>query len=374
MAAALTLADRFRGILVGTAVGDALGLPAEGLSPARARALFGETWRHRLIFGRGMLSDDSEHALFVSQSLLAHPERADLFARRLAWCLRWWFASLPAGIGFATLRAILRLWLGFGPARSGVRSAGNGPAMRSAPIGAFFANAPEKRRAYLEAATRITHTDSRALTGAVAVALVTSWSVQRQPSTRPPLEEILELLRTAGEGDREWRDLLGSIARAHRRGSTVLQFADSLGLAGGVTGYVYHTVPVALYAWFRHFGDFESTLTAVLDCGGDTDTSGAIAGAIAGAVVGEAGIPDRWIRGICDWPRGPRLLATVAERLAVASGGGRAAPPVRYFWPGAVARNLFFLAVVLAHGLRRLAPPYAAARPEDDSEVAEDAG
>jgi ADP-ribosyl-[dinitrogen reductase] hydrolase len=359
MAAALTLAERFRGILLGTAVGDALGLPAEGMSPARARRLFGETWRHRLVFGRGMVSDDTEHALFVSQCLLAHPERADLFARRLAWCLRWWFASLPAGIGFATLRAILRLWLGFGPARSGVRSAGNGPAMRSAPIGAFFASAPEKRQAYLESATRITHTDSRALTGAAAVALVAGWAIQRQPSSRPALDEILELLRAAGENDTEWRDLLGALARAEQRDWTVSQFADGIGLGAGVTGYVYHTVPVALYSWFRHFGDFESTLTAVLDCGGDTDTSGAIAGAVAGAVVGDAGIPDRWIGGIRDWPRGPRLLAKVADRLAAASGGGKAAP-VRYFWPGVPARNLLFLTAVLAHGLRRLAPPYAA--------------
>lgn len=356
---ALTLAQRFRGILVGTAVGDALGLPAEGMSPARARMLFGGTWRHRLVFGRGMLSDDTEHALFVSQSLLAHPQRADLFTRRLAWCLRWWLASLPAGIGLATLRAIVRLWLGFIPTRSGVHSAGNGPAMRSAPIGAFFANAPERRQAYLEAATRITHTDSRALTGATAVALVAGWSVHRRPRTRPPVEEILELLLPAGEDDGEWLDLLASIARAERRDWTVPQFAEALGLAAGVTGYVYHTVPVALYSWFRHFGDFEATLTAVLDCGGDTDTSGAIAGALAGAVVGDAGIPEHWIRGILDWPRGPRLLAAVADRLAAASGGGEAAP-VRYFWPGSLARNLLFLAVVLAHGLRRLAPPYAA--------------
>jgi len=168
------------------------------------------------------------------------------------------------------------------------------------------------------------------------------------------------MLRAAGADDREWRELLDAIARAERSDWTVSRFADGLGLGAGVTGYVYHTVPVALYAWFRHFGDFESTLTAVLGCGGDTDTSGAIAGAIAGAVVGDVGIPDRWIRGICDWPRGPRLLATVADRLAAVSGEGVPAAPVRYFWPGALARNPFFLAVVLAHGLRRLAPPYAA--------------
>jgi hypothetical protein len=52
--------------------------------------------------------------------------------------LRGWLLSLPAGIGFATLRAILKLWLGFPLNRSGVYSAGNGPAMRVAVIGAFF--------------------------------------------------------------------------------------------------------------------------------------------------------------------------------------------------------------------------------------------
>ena len=67
------------------------------------------------------------------------------------------------------------------------------------------------------------------------------------------------------------------------------KIAESLGLSNGVTGYVYHTVPVAVYAWYRHFGCFEETVVAVLDCGGDTDTVGAIAGALAGAVAGGAG-------------------------------------------------------------------------------------
>ena len=64
---------------------------------------------------------------------------------------------------------------------------------------------------------------------------------------------------------------------------TVSQFAAKLGLENGVSGYVYHTVPVVTYASWRHYGDFRSTLEAVLDCGGDTDTTGAIAGALTGA-------------------------------------------------------------------------------------------
>lgn len=353
-----SLRDRFRGILLGTAVGDALGLPAEGIPPQRAKRLFGDTWRHRLVINRGMMSDDTEHTLFVAQSLLSHPRSPEMFGRRLAWALRWWLVSLPAGVGFATLRAILRLWMGFNPSRSGVYSAGNGPAMRVAPIGAFFASSVDRVDDFVKVATRVTHTDPKALIGAKAVALLTAWSVRADLRERPSSKECIEVLRGAGPEDEEWLHLLGAVSKAHDRSLTVRDFARSLGLERGVTGYVYHTVPIAVYAWLRHFGDFTGTLTAVLDCGGDTDTTGAITGALAGAVVGQAGIPDRWIDGILDWPRSPELLVRVADRLADASHSSVVSSPVRYFWPALPLRNLFFLLVVLVHGFRRLAPPY----------------
>lgn len=349
---------RFRGVLLGTAVGDALGLPVEGLSRRRARRLFGAGWRHRLVFGRGMVSDDTEHTLFVSQCLLAHPDSPERFAGRLAWCLRGWLLGLPAGVGLATLRATLRLWLGVPPTRSGVRSAGNGPAMRAAPIGAFFASAPDRMERFLEASTRITHTDPRALVGARAVARLTAWSFREGLRARPGLDEFLEVLRAAGAGDGEWLGLLRAISAAHHRTLAVDEFADGLGLGRGVTGYAYHTVPVAAYAWFLHFGDFEATLAAVLGCGGDTDTAGAIAGALAGAVVGDEGIPRAWIEGIVDWPRGTALLGAVADRLAEQSRRGGPGVPLRYCWPAVPLRNGVFLAVVLRHALRRLGPPY----------------
>jgi hypothetical protein len=138
----------------------------------------------------------------------------------------------------------------------------------------------------------------------------------------------------------------------------VPEFAARVGLNEGVTGYVYHTVPIVTYAWWRHYGDFRSTLESVLDCGGDTDTSGAIAGALAGATVGENGIPQPWLKGVVDWPRSVGLLRLVAERLAQQQHSGKPLEPVSYCWPAVVPRNLLFLAVVLAHGFRRLAPPY----------------
>ena len=90
---------------------------------------------------------------------------------------------------------------------------------------------------------------------------------------------------------------MAPVDRANESGSGVrdlrADFAIALGLARGVTGYVYHTVPVAVYAWLRHYGDFRATVEAALDCGGDTDTVGAIAGALAGGTVVGRGSPPR---------------------------------------------------------------------------------
>jgi ADP-ribosylglycohydrolase len=350
--------DRFRGVFLGTAVGDALGLPTEGLSPGRANALFGSGWRHRLVLNRGMISDDTEQTIFVAQSLIAHPSDPNAFGRRLAWCLRWWLASLPAGVGFATLRAILRLCVGVPPARSGVRSAGTGAAMRVAPIGAFLSSHPAEIDPFVEAATRLTHTDPRALVAARVVARLVAWTIEEDLSSRPPIEDLEARLRSAGAGDVEWETIVSGLVRALRDDLSVEVYARSLGLEKGVTGYAYHVVPVAVFAWYRHFGRFREAVSATLSCGGDTDTAGAIAGALAGATVGVEGIPSEWVDGIADWPRGPVVAIEVADRLHEVSLDRVPKRPIPYFWPGVLPRNILFLAVVLAHGFRRLLPPY----------------
>ena len=103
------LKNRFRGVILGTAAGDALGLPAEGISPKRAGKLFKGRWQHRFVGGRGMVSDDTDHTVLVAQSILKNPDSPELFAKALSRCLRWWLLSIPAGIGLATLRSIIRL-------------------------------------------------------------------------------------------------------------------------------------------------------------------------------------------------------------------------------------------------------------------------
>jgi ADP-ribosyl-[dinitrogen reductase] hydrolase len=305
-----------------------------------------------------MFSDDTEHALFVAQSLLEEPEDPGRFQRRLARRLRWWFACLPAGIGRATARSCLKLWIGFPPTRSGVFSAGNGPAMRSATIGAYFHDRLEMIERFTRASTELTHTDPKALVGALAIARLAAWAVRRESQQAPDAAAIVSLLSELAPDDADWQRAIERFSAALNRRLTVPQYAASLDLTRGVTGYMFHTVPVAAYAWIRHHGDFRATLEAVLDCGGDTDTVGAIAAALAGATVGEQGIPPEWLRGIVDWPRSIKLLRAVANRLGNQLQSGSPQGKVSYFWPAVLPRNLIFLGVVLLHGLRRLAPPY----------------
>src|SRR5689334_13508411 len=164
--------EQITGAILGTAVADALGLPREGLSRRRAQRLFGNApLGHRFLFGRGMVSDDTEHTCLVGQALLRAPDDPDAFARSLAWRLRLWLLGLPAGTGWATLRAVGKLWLGFPPSRRGVGSAGNGPAMRAALLGTCLGHDRDRLRAYVRASTRLTHTDPRAERGAFLVAL-----------------------------------------------------------------------------------------------------------------------------------------------------------------------------------------------------------
>jgi ADP-ribosylglycohydrolase len=352
-----TLRDRMSGVLLGTMVGDALGLPAEGLPRRRIARRWRGVWKHRFILGRGMISDDTEHALFVAQALLDHPCDVEGFRRCLAWKLRWWLSSIPAGIGLATLRATLKLWMGWPAHRSGVFSAGNGPAMRVAILGAFFHEDTERREQYVRASTRLTHTDPRALTGSLAVAEVVASHMRTAQGQDPRPSEVLRTLRTlAARGDGEWPKLVDHIDASLARGDSVERFADRSGLENGVTGYVYHTVPVAIYAVLRHRGEFDEALRVVLALGGDTDTVGAIVGAMAGAAVGAEGIPERWIAGVADWPRTPVLLRSVAERLVRQQDSAVPLGRVRYCWPGVVPRNLLFTVTVLLHGLRRLVP------------------
>jgi ADP-ribosylglycohydrolase len=349
--------NAIQGCVLGTAVGDALGLAYEGLSRRRASRLLGAPDRYRFLFGRGMVSDDTEHTCMVAQSLIAAGDDLDTFRQQLAWRLRWWLASLPAGVGLATARAILKLWIGFSSRNSGVFSAGNGPAMRSAIIGAAVSD-PTRLRDFVRASARMTHTDPKAEFGAVAVALAARMASEGTAINAQAFESRLCDLMP-DEGAQELFALVAKVTASVTRHESTEQFADSLGLQRGVSGYVYHTVPVVLHAWLTNPTDFAAAVSSVIRCGGDTDTTAAIVGGIVGCSVGREGIPAPWIAGLRDWPRSIEWMSDLSQRLTESRRLGSAPRHVPRLpaW-GLVLRNLGFLAVVLSHGFRRLLPPY----------------
>jgi ADP-ribosylglycohydrolase len=264
--------------------------------------------------------------------------------------LRWWLLGCPAGIGFATLRAILKLWFGWPPARSGVFSAGNGPAMRSAILGAAVADR-ERLRALVRASTRITHTDPKAEYGALAVALAARLVTEQPEVTVAGYVEQLRVFLPAEAG--AFLGWVDRVAASVTAGEATAAFAASQGMSRGVSGYVYHSVPVALHAWLSHPRDYSAAVQGVILAGGDSDSTAAITGGIVGTAVGLDGIPAEWVNGLAEWPRTVAWMKGLAEALA----RGDTKPP-RLSGLLTLPRNGWFFLVVVAHVLRRLLPPY----------------
>ena len=330
-------ADKLAGCLVGGAIGDAIGLPLEGIRRRRAARMFVPPLRYRSLFGRGMVSDDTEHACVAALALARCRGDEERFVRGVASGLRAWLCTLPAGAGLATLRATMKLCVGVSPRRSGVRSAGNGAAMRAAILGAYFGEDRAALRRFVDASSRVTHTDERAVDGAYLIALAASGheAVFREPG----------VVATSC-----WNfDVLD---RMLAEGASPALFAQALGLGEGVGGFVAHTVPVALYCATWAGEDFRSGVEAAAALGGDSDTLCAIVGGILGARVGYAGLPDEWVSGLWEWPRSVSWMRRLANSLAAGT------PPPTTFWPAYLARSPLFIGTVLTHGFRRLLPPY----------------
>ncbi len=263
---------------------------------------------------------------------------------------------MPAGIGLATLRGISKLWLGWPSARSGVFSAGNGPAMRSALLGVAFGDEPARLGELVRLSTRLTHSDPKAEYGALTVALAAHCGRGNSGDLPGRFRGLLGERLDAGA--KELLELIDRALSSVSRAEPTAVFADSLGLHRGVTGYMYHTVPVVLHAWLSQPHDFRAAITGVVRCGGDTDTTAAILGSILGAGVGKEGLPQDWLTDLWEWPCGAAWIEKVAARLDEVLQTGRPLPAVSKNLPLLGLRKGVFAAVVLGHGFRRLLPPY----------------
>lgn len=342
--------------LIGTAVGDAIGLTYEGMSPGRISRFGVPPLKHRLLFGHGMISDDTEHACMVVQTLISSRGEPRRFASHLAWRMRWWVAALPAGIGLGTLRAMIKLWLGFPAKYSGVFTAGNGPMMRSGVIGVYCGEDIEQMKSLVSVSTRITHTDPKAEKAAFIVAWAASLASR---SIKLSQQHLLDELPRHIDVDDELATLLQQVIKSVESGETAMDFCKNNNMQKGVSGYCYATLKVVLQVCMRHADNFQQAMTEIVLCGGDTDTVAAITGSIISAHVGRDEIPKKWLDGIAEWPRSltwiTHLGASLEQTLNLHD--FKAVSPV-VIYPFALIRNLFFIPLVLFHGFRRLLPPY----------------
>lgn len=351
----MDLDSHITGCILGTAIGDAIGLPYEGVSRRRLRRLLGPAERHQFLFGRGMISDDTEHTCMVAQSLITSGNNLDEFSKQFASRLRWWFLRIPAGIGRATLRAAIKLWFGAHPNSSGVFSAGNGPAMRAAIFGAAFDNV-DRMLDFVRASTRITHSDPKAEFGAIVVAMA-AFLAKTEPSISAD-EFAKRVSEATGSAAEEFSELLRQIVASVEQRQSTAEFAEHLGLESGVTGYTWHTVPVAIHCWLSHRDDFRAAVTEIIECGGDADTTAAIVGGIIGTGTGESEIPKEWLSRCVEWPCSIYWMRKLGKQLSNSITSNERQRSLRLNPLLLLARNLVFLFIVLFHGFRRLLPPY----------------
>jgi ADP-ribosyl-[dinitrogen reductase] hydrolase len=328
--------DRFRGMLLGIALGDAIGLPAEGLSAARISRRFGHLDHFRLVGRRGFVSDDTELAALALHALRRHPFDETACATLYARMVVGWLARLPWGLGMATLKAGLRAAIGV--RQPGVRSAGNGALPRAAVVGAFLAEDRARRVSFTRALTAVTHTDPRAIEASLFSAELVAACLGAAPSA--DRQALFRAARPAVR-DEELGRALDEAADLAARGAAVGEGAARL----GVTGFVVHSLPFAVFTFLSLGDDPWAAVRATAEAGGDADSNAAIAGAFLGALHGEAAWPAALVDALHDGPFGPTHLRQLADGTEPS-------------WSAMAAfmRNLALWPVILGHGFRRLLP------------------
>ncbi len=249
----------------------------------------------------------------------------------------------------ATSQACTKLCSGDGYKTSGVFSAGNGPAMRAAVLGVYAREDLPQLSRLVDVSTTITHTDPKAVYGALAVACAASVTWYEKPTMSDVILRMRQCSRGRDEALDELTILLDAAEDSVGRREATAAFAANQGWGDGVSGYMLQTVPAVLHAWRSHLHDFRGAVLSVLECGGDTDSTAAIAGALVGARVGERGIPGEWLDGLHEWPGDKDWMRALAGHLAAAIESGRPNEAPRLDFDQVEERNRKLAASLGAH-------------------------
>jgi poly(ADP-ribose) glycohydrolase ARH3 len=301
----IDLEDRFRGCLLGLAVGDALGAPYEGLTALDIYHQFGppDVVASNPSGGTLYYTDDTQMMIGVAETLV---EFGRIEEESLVQAF---VANYHPDRGYGKgARAILESAAAGGDWRSVAEtvfpggSLGNGAAMRVAPVGLLFRDDLDAVWGEAKRSARTTHRHPVGIEAAqilaLAVALATrSGSIDR----RTFLQELLEWARTE-----EIRWALRTAIRLRR--------GDSIAVLGH-TLEAHRSVVTAIAAFAACPTDFTLAVGRVIGLGDDTDTLAAMTGALCGAFGGLAAVPEELVNRIEDQGKGGQYIRTLAERL-----------------------------------------------------------
>ena len=253
---------------------------------------------------------------------------------------------MPFGVGRATCFSCLKMMTGV--RATGIRSAGNGAAMRAAIIGAFFYDKKEKRIEFATKLSCATHIDERAIEGAlliseIAAAACASLNPTEDSARYECFDSAIEIVRETS--------LFAALMTARRlaeANATIHDASQQL----GCSGFVNHSVPLSVFVFLRFGGDVLLAVQNAIRAGGDTDTNAAIVGALCGALKGERSLPQDLIAKINDGPFGPTHLRGLARALTACKQNEEPKVPT-YFWPICFARNVALIPIILSHAMLR---------------------
>ena len=277
----------------GLAIGDGIGEMMFGRPQQAHDMIMG----NQLPAGPWWRTDDTEMAISIVEVLrLLSSIHQDTLARQFMWR----FEREPdRGYGSGARRQLIMMLEGAEwrvtsrEAFGGEGSLGNGSAMRVAPVGAWFADDLDRVVKEARASAMVTHMHQEGVAGAIAIAVAAAmaWRLRGKPSTEIIVDFINEVHRRTPDGETR-----RGIGRAFEvRGLESPEAAARI-LGSGFSVTCPDTVPFAVWAAAKYFGDYPKAIATTASVGGDVDTNCAIVGGIVGLSAGWEGIPKEWLK------------------------------------------------------------------------------
>lgn len=285
------LLDKYRGSLLGLAIGDALGVPAEFKKIGEFEPV--SDFKDSFALPAGHWSDDTAMALCLANSLIEKRsfDPVDQIEKYRKWLETGYCSSTgkAVGVGQTIIRALLTYRPGSDPyvAISSHHSDGNGSLMRLAPIPLYFRNSPQEAMANASLSSKITH-GSELCSDACKYYAGLIIGALNGISKKELLSELYSPIPDFWKGN-PLSEEIENIALGSFKENEPPFIQGS--------GYVVKSMEAALWA-FHTSESFEEGVLKAVNLGDDADTTAAIYGQLAGAYYGIDGIPKRWIDGI----------------------------------------------------------------------------